>query len=195
MFRILRPDDGDVSEFLAKAAGGKLSYSATGATSGEIPSGYNVDHNRALLGHGTPAFERAKEAIRTWTMFDLGWVTLVPNDTPIEVGRNVAIVVSHLGFYSMSSARIVYVLDEPTRFGFAYGTLGEHVESGEERFSVDFDPETGEVWYDLLAFSQPNALLARLGYPISRYLQRSFARDSMASMKRAVSSWAVRVIN
>ncbi|HMM80674.1 MAG TPA: DUF1990 domain-containing protein [Pyrinomonadaceae bacterium] len=189
MFLISKPTEAAISAFLAKAAKSTFSYADVGATRGEIPpEGFNVDHNRKIIGRGPDDFEKAKGAIRSWKMFDLGWVRLVPTDTPIEEGRNVAIVVSHFGFYSMSTARIVYVIDEPSRFGFAYGTLAEHVEMGEERFSVEFDHETEEVWYDLLAFSQPNAFLAKLGYPISRYLQRSFAHDSKAAMLRAVNS-------
>lgn len=188
MFVLSEPTDAVIAEFLRKAAKSTFSYTDVGATRGETPSGFNVDHNRVMIGRGPDDFEKAKDAIRSWKMFDFDWVKLVRNDTPIEEGRNVAMIVRHFGFYSMSSARIVYVIDEPCRFGFAYGTLAEHVEMGEERFSVEFDPETGEVWYDLLAFSQPNALFAKLGYPVSRYLQRSFVRDSKAAMLRAVSS-------
>ena len=42
------------------------------------------------------------------------------------------------------------------------------------------------VWYDILAFSRPQQLLARLGYPLARRLQKRFARDSAAAMRRAV---------
>lgn len=188
MFVLSEPTDAVIAEFLRKAAKSTFSYTDVGATRGETPSGFNLDHNRVMIGRGPDDFEQAKDAIRSWKMFDFDWVKLVRNDTPIEEGRNVAMIVRHFGFYSMSSARIVYVIDEPCRFGFAYGTLAEHVEMGEERFSVEFDPETEEVWYDLLAFSRPNALVAKLGYPVSRYLQRSFVRDSKAAMLRAVNS-------
>jgi len=101
----------------------------------------------------------------------------------------VAILIRHFGFYSLNAAQIVYVIDEPQQFGFAYayGTLAEHGESGEERFSVDFDDETGEVSYDLFAFSKPNHFLAKLGYPLVRNLQKQFAEDSKAAMLRAIS--------
>jgi uncharacterized protein (UPF0548 family) len=124
-------------------------------------------------------------------MFSLGWVELFHRDTPIEAGRTVAILIRHFGFYSLNAARIVYTIDdagEIERFGFAYGTLTEHGEIGEERFSVEFHKASGEVWYDLYAFSRPGSLLAKLGYPLSRYLQKAFARDSkhaMASATRA----------
>jgi uncharacterized protein (UPF0548 family) len=121
-------------------------------------------------------------------MFAFDWVGLFHNDTPIEVGRTVAIMVRHFGFYSLNGARIVYTLDEPGRFGFAYGTLTEHGEIGEERFSVEYDAATGEVWYDLYAFSRPASMLAKLGYPLSRHLQKAFARDSKIAMLAAVAN-------
>ncbi len=86
---------------------------------------------------------------------------------------------------------IVYVVDEsgPTnRFGFACGTLPGHVESGEERFLVEWDDADDAVWYDILAFSRPNHVLTRLGYPVVRRLQRRFGRDSAAAMRKAVLS-------
>jgi uncharacterized protein (UPF0548 family) len=71
------------------------------------------------------------------------------------------------------------------RFGFAYGTLPGHAESGEERFLVEWDRTGDAVRYDVLAFSRPRHPLARLGYPLTRRAQRRFARDSAAAMLRA----------
>jgi hypothetical protein len=71
------------------------------------------------------------------------------------------------------------------RFGFAYGTLAEHAESGEERFTVEWHGEDDTVWYDVLAFSRPRQVLARLGYPLSRLLQKRFAEGSKATMLQA----------
>jgi len=73
------------------------------------------------------------------------------------------------------------------RYGFAYDTLPEHPESGEERFTVEWRGDDA-VWYDILAFSRPQQFLARLGYPLSRRLQKRFDRDSAAAMLRAVRS-------
>jgi len=38
------------------------------------------------------------------------------------------------------------------------------------------------VWYDILAFSRPNQVLTRLGYPLVRRIQKRFAKDSAAAM-------------
>ena len=90
----------------------------------------------------------------------------------------------------MNAARIVYVVDEDGpiyRYGFAYGTLVEHAESGEERFTVEWDRADDNVWYVILAFSRPQKMLARLGYPMSRMLQRRFAEASKAAMVAATA--------
>jgi len=73
------------------------------------------------------------------------------------------------------------------RFGFAYGTLEEHAESGEERFTVEWNRDEDKVWYDILAFSRPRQMLAKLGYPLSRLLQKRFAEGSKAAMVQTVS--------
>ncbi|MBX3245406.1 MAG: DUF1990 domain-containing protein, partial [Acidobacteria bacterium] len=183
---LLPPKPGQIERFLVSAQKSSLSYHRHTNISTESPEGFTVDHNRQFLGDGHAHFEKAKAGVLAWKMFDMPWVGLCHPDTPIETGKDVAILIRHFGFYSLNAARIVYVIDEPNRFGFAYGTLEDHGESGEERFSVEYDPETGEVWYDLFAFSRPNLFLAKLGYPLTRMLQKRFARDSKAAMVRAI---------
>lgn len=46
----------------------------------------------------------------------------------------------------------------------------------------DFD----SVHYEILAYSQPNALIAKVGYPVVRHFQKRFARDSMNVMAKKV---------
>ena len=115
-------------------------------------------------------------------MFDLGWVNIFPRDIDIQPGAVVAAVVSHFGFWSVNISRVVYVDEQDASYRFAYGTLDEHAESGEERFTVTWNQSDGSVWCDVLAFSKPNHTLARIGYPLSRMLQKRFARDSIAAL-------------
>jgi len=188
MFHLTKPSQITINQFLDSLTTDTFSYPLAGATRDSArPDGYVVDHNRQFLGHGRETFERAKQAVREWKMFAVPGLKLIRDDTPIEAGRDVALLARHLGFYSVSSCRIVYVIDEPDRFGFAYGTLSQHAESGEERFTVEYDRETDEVWYDIYAFSRPGHWLVRLGYPFARYLQTSFAVASKSAMLRVVS--------
>jgi uncharacterized protein (UPF0548 family) len=188
MFYASRPIRNSIDAFLAAQQNQKFSYEEVGASRHEAPKGYTADHNRVQLGRGADTFERAKRAIQCWKMFEMAWISLCWPDTPIVPGANVAVVVSHLGFWSMNACRIVYLIEEHgslEKYGFAYGTLPEHGELGEERFTVEFHPDDQSVWYDLYAFSRPTAL-ARLAYPFTRRLQKRFARDSKSAMLKAV---------
>lgn len=176
---------------LSKQANLDFSYSAVGATAGVPPSGYVVDHTRIKLGEGEAAFHSAKTALQRWEQFMLGWVEAWSPMTPIKPGEVVAVMGRAIGVWWLNSCRIVYVLDESgpiTKFGFAYGTLPGHVESGEERFLIEWDPADNSVWYEILAFSRPNHFLARLGYPFVRRLQKQFGKESAASMLKAVQT-------
>jgi uncharacterized protein (UPF0548 family) len=188
VFSLTPPSEDEIRRFISRQNDSGFSYSEVGASATAAPAGYNVDHNRVRLGSGEVTWRRAVEAIRAWQMFCMPWVGLHWPSAPIQVGTNVAVSVRHLGFYSVNACRIVYIVDEQgpmRRFGFAYGTLAEHAESGEERFTVEWDDQD-TVWYDIFAFSRPRQSLARLGYPLSRSLQRKFARDSKAAMLQAV---------
>ena len=188
LFRLPAPSEDEIRCFVAKQKDSDFSYPEVGASATTPPLGYNIDHSRIELGKGEDTWQRATEAIRAWRMFTLPWVTLHWPTAPILVGTDVAVSVHHFGFYSLNACRIVYVVDEQgpmKRFGFAYGTLVEHAESGEERFTIEWNRNNDEVWYDILAFSRPRQMLARLGYPLSRLLQKRFAEGSKAAMLQA----------
>ena len=123
-------------------------------------------------------------------MYGLDWTELCWPDTPVREGEVVGVLAHHLGLWSLNACRIIYTLEEEEgnsrRRGFAFGTLPGHVEEGEERFTVELDGESDEVSDELFAFARPKPLLAKIGYPLVRALQRRFAEDSYAAMKRAV---------
>ena len=189
MFSLTAPSEDEIRRFISKQKGSGFSYPEVGASATTVPTGYNVDHNRVQLGRGEVTWQRAVGAIRAWRTFSMPWVSLHWPSAPIQVGTDVAVSIRHFGFYSLNACRIVYVVDEEgpiERFGFAYGTLGEHAESGEERFTVEWNRDDDMVWYDILAFSRPRQMLARLGYPLSRSLQRKFAKGSKLAMLQSV---------
>ena len=185
------PSNTQLDKFLADAAQSPHSYTEVGATlERSLPTSYTVDHNRVLLGKGEALFHKAAIAFHDWKMFDLGWVRVYPAPPSISTGENVAVIVRWCGLYFLNACRIVDTIHEhvpQARFGFVYGTLQQHAERGEERFQVEWDRHTDEVWYDILAFSQPNQLLARIGSPFARRLQKRFAADSKAAMVRATT--------
>jgi uncharacterized protein (UPF0548 family) len=183
-----KPDHENLERLIATHQTDPLSYTAVGATQRDAPTGYRLDRNRILIGHGLDQFKAAKAAVDDWKMFDLDWIDVFPARPSVQVGTAVAVAVRHLGFWSVNISRIVYVIAEESQYGFAYGTTLCHSETGEERFLVEHDKFTDEVWYGLTAFSKSQHALARIGFPIARHLQKRFARGSLVSMKRAVST-------
>lgn len=189
MFLFAAPREEVIREFVLAQQGLPFSYQEVGATRERLPAGYFVDHNRIKLGAGQVVYDRAVEALRRWKQFDLGWVKIVPDETPLVTGATVAIRAKTFGFWSLSACRVVYLINEDgpvKKFGFAYGTLTEHVERGEERFTIEWHADDDSVWYDILAFSRPHKLLVKLGLPLARMLQKQFARDSLNAMAEAV---------
>ncbi|MBA4192028.1 MAG: DUF1990 domain-containing protein [Planctomycetaceae bacterium] len=189
MISFHKPSPESIRPFLAAQATLPFSYSAVGATAATPPVGYDVDHTRIKLGEGEFVFHAASDALRRWEQFRLGWVEAWSPVTPIQSGEVVAVMGRAIGMWWLNACRIVYVVEEPgpiSKFGFAYGTLPGHVESGEERFLIEWNRQTDSVSYDILAFSKPNHFLTRLGYPLVRRSQKRFGRDSAAAIFRAV---------
>lgn len=191
VFSLNKPSEPDAQRFISSQKNLPFSYDEVGATcEDKAPSGYAVDRYRVRLGEGPEAYARAVEALRRWRQFDLEWVRLLPPGSPIKIGTAVGVLARHFGFWSLNTARIVYVVEETggvERFGFGYGTLPGHAERGEERFVVEWNRESDSVHYEVFAFSRPKHPLAWPGYPCARLLQRRFARDSKRAMVEAVA--------
>ncbi len=185
MFLFRQPTEAVIRAFLVAQRQLDFTYADAGLTMAAAPACYIVDRTRILLGSGQDVFLRAQATLKRWQQFELGWLRAFPTETLIAKGEVVAIVARVWGVWSLNAARIIYVIDEPQRFGFAYGTLPGHVEMGEERFLIE-RTEDDSVWYDILAFSRPRHLLTKLGYPVVRRLQKRFGHESAAAMQRAV---------
>ena len=151
---------------------------ADGLLGSKLPSGFAHDLSRSNLGQGQQIFEAARDAFRRWSQFDLGWVQVLDFGAEIAAGQLVAVEVHTVCLWSVVFNRIVETVDSPTRFGFMYATTALHIEQGQERFVVEFDPTTEAVSYLIEAVSRPRHPLARLAYPFSRAMQHRFAKDS-----------------
>jgi len=158
----------------------------SGLQSRRLPFAYAHDQSRTCIGRGDAAFAAARRGFAQWEMFDLGWVRVANPSAPIVNGQIVAVEVHSLGLWSLNLSRIEEVADTPARFGFLYATTAMHLEQGEERFLIELDPATGDVWYELEAVSRPQSSMARLGLPVTRAFQHRFARDSHRQMQKVV---------
>jgi uncharacterized protein (UPF0548 family) len=80
------------------------------------------------------------------------------------------------------TCRVVAIVDEPDRFGFAYGTLSVHPERGEEAFVVT--RADGSLRFDVIAVSAHANLLTRLMAPIADRLQASASGRYLRAMEQ-----------
>jgi len=193
MFLWKRPSRQFVDALIAAQSKLDFSYPHVGASAaGVAPRGYVLDESRVELGIGAETFARACAGLRAWRHFQLGWVDICWPDTPLEPSQTVAVLAKAFGLWSLNACRIIETIDEQSAgtssFGFVYGTLPEHAESGEERFVIEWEHadgnREGRVWYTILAFSRPNHFLVSLGNPFMRRLQEQFRQDSSAAMVR-----------
>jgi uncharacterized protein (UPF0548 family) len=190
MLLLREPADGQIRSFLAVQHALPFSYPEVGASRQAAPTGYPINHYRARLGQGRATFVRARDGIQQWKMYDLPWTRLYWPATPIRTGATVVVLTRHGGLRSLNASRIIYVIQERgavQRYGFALGTLPGHMEQGEERFTIEWHHADDSVWYELFAFARPHGLLATLGYPVVRAVQKRFATDSARAMLRTVS--------
>jgi uncharacterized protein (UPF0548 family) len=147
-----------------------FTYAEVGATAAKLPSSYNYLRAQRVLGHGAELFEECARVILNWGI-QKGAGFRVSNEGPV-VARGENRLGLHWGpFQTWAVCRVVYVIDEPKRKGFAYGTLPGHPERGEESFIVSIDDD-GKVTFDIKAFSKPARWFARLSGTFVRILQQ-----------------------
>jgi uncharacterized protein (UPF0548 family) len=145
-----------------------LTYTEVGATAGPLPVGYHHVQRSAVIGRGRRRFEEAADEGMGWGMLRGAGLRVEATSPAAAVGAEVVV---HLGPVR-APCRVVYVVDEPDRRGFAYGTLPGHPESGEERFIVRYDEATEQVYAEVAAFSRHATWWSRLASPVTSVAQR-----------------------
>jgi len=170
VFRLRAPDDGQLRAHLDRRASAALTYPEVGATRGEDrPRGYAHDRYRIELAPGS--FDRAAKGLRAWQAHLGAGVGVFPHNAPLRTNTDVIVTARAGPLHALAPCRIVYVVDEPDRFGFAYGTLPGHPECGEEAFVVERGT-VGNPTFEIVAFSRPAEPVARIGRPIARTIQQ-----------------------
>lgn len=182
-FQFSKPNPTQLKAFLQQQEKDNFSYPEIGATQQTSVAGYDNDDAHVLLGEGDAVWYAAKKALQDWQHFPFAWTKIHTTSTPPQKGQTVIVLFRLFGLWWLNSTRLVYTFDEPNRYGFAYGTLNEHVERGEEVFWIEKN-KAGQVFYHIKAFSRPNWWGVKLAYPLARHFQRRFRRDSSLQMKK-----------
>jgi uncharacterized protein (UPF0548 family) len=167
--------------------------------------GYFVNHAQVKIGSGHDAFLKGKQLLQNWGHFQLPWASVDAN-TPVIEGRKFCICSRELVAWIINPLQILYVdsKDSPfcplskaqsqtsaqqAAFAFGSGTLQGHLLAGEERFGIEWR-EDDSVWYEILSFSKPAHFLSAVGYPVVRFKQKLFTKQSTEKMVQAVANQA-----
>jgi len=161
-------------------------YAEIGASLVDLePEGYHHDRYQILLGRGTETLQRAANGLRTWKAHTAPGFRVFPQDEEIRTGATVVVTLGTPFLALAAPCRIVRVIDEQARWGFAYGTLPGHPEQGEEAFVVSISADE-TVHFDIVAFSRPGDPLVRLSGPLGRGIQKSGTNCYLRALGRYV---------
>jgi uncharacterized protein (UPF0548 family) len=161
-----------------------LTYPEHGATRGELPPGYRHVERWERIGAGEATFHDAAAAVLGWRVHRGAGLTVVAGPEPAVD----AVAVMRLGpplLGPLAPCRVVYVVDEPRRRGFAYGTIAGHPFQGEEAFVVEWAEDDG-VFFSIRAFSRPATALVRLAAPVISRIQDIVTDRFVRALRSAV---------
>ena len=181
----LRQDRTKLDAALAAAERSLYTYGHLGSTLTGTPRAGRKGASLEL-GAGEAAFDAARRGLQHWSAHRGIHAVIHPPDAPIAVGTTELVALRLGPVEVVVPTRVVEVIDEPRRYGFAYGTLEGHVERGEEGFLVEWrddDRVVGEVRVDAVGATK----LARMAEPVLGVGQRLAMRGYLRGMRRPVT--------
>lgn len=202
-----RPGPEALGRLLTTAHEGRLSYDHVGSTMTAPvagPAAGPVDdstaptpmtgtspgrvHRRSRdVGSGQQALDRAVVALRSWACHAGIGATVFPAAARLVEGETLLVILPAGLVSIVVPNRIVAVVDTPTTFGFAYGTIDGHQERGEESFVATLGHD-GRVTAEITVDAEPATVLASLGAPIVGWFQHRAVDRYLAAWSRASSA-------
>jgi uncharacterized protein (UPF0548 family) len=162
-------------------------YHHVGSTLGPGSDADGVRHeDRLRVGTGPAALAAARTALRSWRPQRSLGATVAPAGVAPDLGETVALGFGVGWARYLVPTRIVAVVDEPERYGFAYGTLPGHPERGEELFLAEM-AANGDVVVTIRVDATPAPALRPIGFVV-RPLQRAAVRRYLRAVARHVGS-------
>lgn len=179
-----RPSDEKMIGIWEEQSSLPITYKNAGMTRGGSHRGYR--RNRAAVSLPPGSFKNARDHLRAWDAQRGAGFGVYP-ERPVAQGMAV-LVYGRLGtLYTSVCCRVIYIIDDDDRWGFAYGTLPHHVARGEESFIVSKDKDEN-VTFTVESLSRPATLVARMGAPLTRLVQARVTARYLEAMRRAVST-------
>lgn len=184
--RIRRPNEAELNSLYEVQTRQQVTYQPIGISSNET-RGYH--HDRAEMAFTVDSgatLHGASHALFNWNAHIGAGFLVYPPDTSACLGATILLCRKLAVGYVTLSCRVVQVINEPNRQGFAYGTLPLHLEQGEQRFVVEQESE-GRVRFLIETTSRPTHPISRLGYPVTRLIQERAIRNYLLALATAAT--------
>jgi uncharacterized protein (UPF0548 family) len=167
----------------------QLSYAAVGLTCpgeevwAERPAGYLRYARTVGIGRGQQQWEAAAHAVLDWQIKTRSGFTVerLTAGTRVREGADYRLTAGFGPLTVQEPVRVVAVVDQPARCGFAYGTLDGHPVSGEEAFIVHRTAD-GEIRLTLRSLTRASRGGWRLAFPLLLAAQRYYRRRYLRAL-------------
>ena len=180
-----KPTPGELDTLLEGQAGLPFSYQPAGMTSADRPpGGFFADQAGLVVGEGPKVFHSAVDHLQNWRVHERSGL-VVRSDGAAQVNATVVLLAHVAVVFLTLACRVVYRIEAERVWGFAYGTLDHHLESGEELFLIQLDADD-KVRFTVSAYSRPGSLLTKLAGPLGRRLQHTATLNYVIAMKDLV---------
>lgn len=167
--------DGMAARMLVeRSAAAPLTYNTVGMTLGwaPTPDGYHDHVTERVVGHGKEVFDKVGYALMHWHINRQAGFQVQAQHDVVREGERVGVVLQVLPFIGVSAiCKVVGVVAEGDKIGFAYGTLPKHPQQGEEAFILEHRADDSVVM-TVRAISRPAAWYVKLAGPLATAKQR-----------------------
>ncbi|HWC35583.1 MAG TPA: DUF1990 domain-containing protein [Mycobacteriales bacterium] len=135
------------------------------------------------IGHGDQCWATSREAVMSWAVKTRSGFKVKGGPARAVEGHDYELVFRVGALAVREPVRVVAVVDERERCGFAYGTRPGHPVSGEEAFIVHRD-STGAVHLTLRSLTMPATGRRRVAFPLFVAAQPAFRRRYLRALTR-----------
>ena len=137
--------------------------------------GFRLLEREAVIGSGDAHWSAASSALLNWAIKTRSGFRVTG---VVEAGTDATILACGL---IREPVRVIYVIDEPDRCGYAYGTLPGHPLRGEELFIIERD-DAGVITMRIRSFSRPATAFWWAMYPVLRVIQLIVVRRYLRAL-------------
>ncbi|MFQ1003431.1 DUF1990 family protein [Modestobacter sp. SSW1-42] len=149
------------------------------------PPGWRGYERTAVTGSGPGHWAAASAAVLEWGVKTRSGFAVEPaadGSRRVVAGTDPWLVAAVGPLRVREPVRVVAVVTEPDRCGFAYGTLPGHLVAGEEAFVVSRAPD-GTVSLTLRSLTRSSPGVWRLAFPALLVAQRWYRRRYLRALR------------